>query len=305
MKPKIVVIGSANTDQVVEVERLPRPGETVLGHTFVKMQGGKGANQAVAATRLGAEVTLVCRLGKDAQGEEAFRAYQAEGLHTDYITWDELEPSGGALIMVDRGGENMIAVIPGANRNLSPQDVRAAEQAIKQADCVLLQLEIPIESVEAGIKLANQHGVMVILNPAPAMQLPQELLKQVDVLTPNQTEAKILTGRPLDQHGGESWNAMKEMGLPKNVVITRGAEGAMILGDRNVDIPSYTVNSIDSTGAGDAFNGGLAFALSRGDTLNDAVRYANAVGALATTKIGAQSAMPSAAEVEQLIKAVQ
>lgn len=303
MIPKIVVIGSANTDRVIRVDRLPNPGETVLGYDSKKMLGGKGANQAVAAARLGAEVTFVCRLGKDLDGEEAVQAYQAEGINTDYITWDENEPSGSALIMVNAQGENIIAVAPGANKKLSPDNVSAAESAIQGADCVVLQLEIPLESVEIGIKLANQHKVMVILNPAPATKLSRDLLKLVDVLTPNQTEAKILAGNYLNRKVRDISHLMEARGLVKNVVITRGAEGAMIPGFRNINIPSYKVDAIDATGAGDAFNGGLAVALARGSSLNDAVSYANAIGALTTTKIGAQSAMPTDQEVQEFLAA--
>lgn len=289
MKPKIVVIGSANTDFVAGVSRFPQPGETVMGHGFTKFFGGKGANQAVSAARLGAEVAFVARLGKDVEGDEALHHYQNEGINTDFISRDDSESSGAALIMVDTNGENIIAVAPGANSKLTPNDIEMAEIAIKDADCVLLQLEIPLESVDAGIKLANKHNVQVILNPAPAVKLPSSMLKMVDVLTPNEPEATILSDN-------------LEI-LAKNVVITKGAIGALIAGKNELNIPGYKVDVIDTTGAGDAFNGGLAFALASGIELKSAVAYANAVGALATTKAGAQSAMPTSGEVNEFIKA--
>ena len=298
MNPKIVVIGSANTDRVIKVDHLPNPGETILGHGFAKMLGGKGANQAVAAARLGAEVTFIGRLGKDLDGKEAVEAYQYEGINTDFITWDDDEPSGAALIMVNPKGENIIAVAPGANWRLSPEDIVLAEDPIKAADCVVLQLEIPLESVEAGIRLANKHGVMVILNPAPAAKLPLELLKLVDVLTPNQTEAEILIENYYYKGIRDISQLMGEYGLVKNLVITCGCKGAMIPYSKKVFIPSFEVDAIDATGAGDAFNGGLAVALAKGKDFEAAIQFANAVGALTTTKIGAQSAMPTASEID-------
>jgi ribokinase len=297
MKPKIVVIGSANTDMVVQVDHLPRPGETVLGDRVVITRGGKGANQAIAALRLGAEVTFVARLGCDSFGRECAVAYRDEGLNIDHIIWDDEISSGMALITVDRNGENQITVAQGANAHLNPKDILSAAAAIRNADCLLLQLEIPLETVEAAVELAYQNGVRVILNPAPAQQLPASLLSKVDTLTPNETETGILTGGFSSTHTIDMACSMLIKSGVKNVLITLGARGVLIAGNRAIQIPAFKVKAIDTTGAGDAFNGGLTVALARGMILEEAVRYANAVGALATTRVGAQSSLPTAGEV--------
>jgi len=297
MKPKIVVIGSANMDMIVRTNHIPRAGETVLGEKFIQSRGGKGANQAVAAARLGAEVTFVARLGKDHFGQEAFAAYEKEGILTNNIGWDAETPSGVALIVVDATGENIICVAPGANWKLSTDDIRAAEAAIRSADCVLLQLEIPLETVEYAIRLAARHHVRVILNPAPMAKLSEDLLGKVDILTPNVTEAAALSGND-KSHPRELANNLRKKFNIKNVIVTMGKEGAAISREHNsIIIPSFQVKPVDATGAGDAFNGGLAVALASGDPLEGAVRYANAVGALATTRFGAQASLPTAAEV--------
>lgn len=301
MNSKIVVVGSANTDMVLKVKHLPEPGETVLGGEFITTCGGKGANQAVAAARLGAEVTFVARLGRDVLGESAVAAYKAENIRTEFIARDDQTPSGVALILVDNAGENIIAVAPGANAKLSPQDILAAKEAIQDANCLLVQLEIPLETVQAAIQLANQHKVPVILNPAPATRLPAEILNRVDYLTPNQMEAIALA----DGHSTSS-TSMVAMQLysefrTQKVIITLGRQGAMLLGFHNDTIPGYVVNAVDTTGAGDAFNGGLAVALARGTPLRDAVVFANAVAALSTTRPGAQTSMPTLEEVNAFL----
>jgi ribokinase len=303
MPPEIVVVGSANTDMIVQVARLPAPGETVLGGRFVTARGGKGANQAVAAARLGAAVTFVARLGRDAFGQECFDAYQAESIATDYIAWDEREPSGVALILVDPAGENVIAVAPGANAALSPADVAAAEGAIRRASCLLLQLEIPLETVAAAVELASRHGVRVLLNPAPAARLPADLLRKVDVLTPNQQEAALLASEFSAEPEGEAWQVLSTCSGVRQMVVTLGAEGALIAGQRPRRVPAFPVQPVDATGAGDAFNGGLAVALAQGQGLEQAVRYACAAGALSATRLGAQPSLPTAAEVAALLGA--
>jgi ribokinase len=303
MKPKIVVIGSVNMDMIVRTARIPKPGETVLGGRFIQSRGGKGANQAVAAARLGAEVTLIARLGKDDAGQSAFESFEKERINTRYIAWDEKTPSGVALIMIDTTGENIICVAPGANANLSKEDILKAEEAIRSADCVLLQLEIPLETVEFAASMAVKHHVRVILNPAPMTRLPEGLMKMVDVLTPNQTEALALIGDAVAQTGKLATTLNRKYGF-KNVVVTLGKEGAVVsrLDDPGpIHVAPFPVETVDATGAGDAFNGGLAVALGRGDDLIDAVRYANAVGALATTREGAQSVLPRTPEVEAFI----
>jgi ribokinase len=301
MKPKIVVIGSANVDMIVRTERIPKMGETVLGGNFLQSRGGKGANQAVAAARLGAEVTFVARLGKDHFGQDAIAAYAKEGITTKYIVQDDEEPTGVALIMIDSKGEDIICVAPGANGKLSTEDVIKAEAAIKSADCLLLQLEIPLKTVEFAIRLASKYHVLVILNPAPMVKLSEELLEKVDVLTPNETEAALLTGNYVS-HPRDLLTTIKMKQGIKNVIITMGKEGAYISGVHSPHVPAFPVEAEDATGAGDAFNGGLAVALARADSLEAAVRYANAVGALATTRLGAQSSLPTALEVDTFIK---
>jgi ribokinase len=305
MKPKIVVIGSANMDMIVRTARIPKPGETVLGDHFIQTRGGKGANQAVAAARLGADVTFVARLGKDHFGRDAFETYGKEGINTNYIVWDEETPTGVALIMIDKEGENIICVATGANWKLSTDDVFKAEEAIKSANCVLLQLEIPLKTVEYAVQLASKYHVRVVLNPAPIAKLSDELLEKVDVFTPNETEAAKLTGGNAS-HPRDLAVIVKRKFNIKNVIVTMGKEGAAIATEQStgaaIQIPSYPVEAVDATGSGDAFNGGLVVALAQGKNLDDAVRYANAVGALATTRFGAQSASPTAEEVQAFLR---
>jgi ribokinase len=302
MRQRIVVVGSANTDMVVQIDHLPEPGETVLGGEYTQNLGGKGANQAVAAARLGADVTFVARLGEDTFGDVSIEAYKTEGIDTSYIVRDGKSPSGVALIMVDREAENIIAVAQGANANLSPEDVFAAEDAIQKADCLLVQLEIPLETVQAAIQLAVKHHVKVILNPAPAMGLPVDLLENVDYLTPNESEAALLTGERHAKYAMEGANLLKSRYKLKNLIITLAEKGAMIVGDHNLIVPAYPVMPVDTTGAGDAFNGALAVALARGESLVEAVKFANAVAALTTTRRGAQSSLPAKHAVETFIQ---
>jgi ribokinase len=300
-RPKIVVVGSANTDMLVRSAHLPARGETVLGEKFIMTGGGKGANQAVAAARLGAEVTFVARLGRDVFGERSLAAYQAEGINTAYIARDDEEPSGVALIVVDSAAENIIAVAPGANGCLSAEDVRAAESDIREADGVLLQLEIPLEVVRAAIELARRHGVRVILNPAPAQTLAGDLLRKVDVLTPNEHEAAQLIGEPVES-ALEALTARTS----GSVVVTRGARGCEVFskGTRQ-PVPGFQVEAVDTTGAGDCFNGALSVALARGSDLIEAARYANAAAALAVTRFGAQTAMPTDEELQHFLGSVK
>ncbi len=300
MSPKIVVVGSANTDMVVRAARLPGPGETVLGGKFFTAQGGKGANQAVAAARLGAQVTFVARLGQDALGEAALSAYQKEGIDTRFVFRDREEASGVALIVVNQAGENIITVAPGANGRLSPRDVETAGEAISQADCLLVQLEIPLETVNGAVEAARRHQVRVILNPAPAAQLPASLLKNVDVLTPNEHEAGLLAG---SQSGDalELGRAIQQKLGVKDVVVTLGAQGALVVEDEPVHVPAFEIQPVDTTAAGDAFNGGLAVALGKHMELIEAVKFACAVGALSATRPGAQPSLPNLKEVEEFM----
>jgi len=302
MRPKIVVVGSANTDMVVQIQQLPEPGETVLGGDYIQSQGGKGANQAVAAARLGADVTFIARLGRDAFGDASVAAYRAEGIDTEYIIRDEKTSSGVALIMVNHNGENIIAVAQGANAKLSPEDIFAAEDALQKANCLLVQLEIPLETVQAVVQLAVKHHVPVILNPAPATKLPPDLLEMVDFLTPNETEVAILAGEHSAKNAMDGTYLLKSQYKIKNLIVTLGEKGAAIVGYRNQIVPPVHVHPVDTTGAGDTFNGALAVALARGEPLVEAVKFANAVAALATTGSGAQSSMPSFDQVNEFLK---
>jgi ribokinase len=298
---KIVVVGSSNTDMVVRVPHLPAPGETVLGGEFLMAPGGKGANQAVAAARLGAEVTLVARIGQDVFGEQALAGFREEGLLTQFVVKDDEVPSGVALICVDGAGQNDIAVAPGANGRLSPGDVERAREAITAADVLLLQLENPLETVQAAAEMAHRSGVNVILNPAPAPpgQLPTGLLECVNVLTPNENEARALADPQAGPEQAAHW--LQERGVD-SVIVTLGARGALIVTqDTEQLVPGFVVDALDTTAAGDAFNGGLAVALAEGKPLFEAVRFANCSGALATTRLGAQPSLPKLQEVEQLV----
>lgn len=302
MTSKIVVVGSANTDFVLSMAELPSKGETVLGDQFRVVRGGKGANQAVAAARLGADVTLVARLGADSFGNEALAAYRAEGIRTGFIVQDPDIHSGVALILVNRHGENMIAVGPGANSRLTVADVLAAGSAIREADCLLLQLEIPLDAVQAAAEIAHRHHVRVILNPAPAQKLPPEILNCVDYITPNETETAILAGEDPSAADQDSFQRLAtSLGIP-NVIMTLGSRGACILQAGQIQyVPTFPITPVDTTASGDAFNGALAVGLARNESLLQAVRYANAAGAITATRPGAQPSLPTKEEVERFM----
>ena len=305
-RPEIVVVGSSNTDMVVKAERIPVPGETVTGGQFVMAAGGKGANQAVAAARLGAEVTFVAKLGQDMFGDQAIEGYRKEGIVTDLILRDPDHHTGVALIMVDESGENLIAVASGANHALKPEDVQRAAERIRAADAVMLQLETPMETVEFTAGLAAEAGVPVILDPAPAAPLADALLAQVAYLTPNESEAERLTGIQVRDEASARAAAKKLLDSgARNVIVTLGSKGAVVCTpDQENLIPGYQVDARDSTAAGDAFNGGLAAALARGLALEDAVRQANLVGALSVTKMGAQPSLPTEDELRRFAEEV-
>ena len=299
---RVVVIGSSNTDMVVKAARIPQPGETVLGGEFVMVPGGKGANQAVAAARLGAEVTLVARLGDDLFAEASLRSFREAGIRTEAVVRDPEAASGVALILVDESGENAIAVAPGANARLTPADVDRAEAAIRAADVVVLQLEVPMPAVLHVIRLAKRHGRRVILNPAPAAPVPDEALAMVDFLTPNETEAEILLGggAAASAWGGIAAvaDALRAKGAG-TVIVTLGREGAFVVGPGgSVHVPGRHVKAVDTTAAGDAFTGALACALGEGRDLAAALEFATAAAALSVTRMGAQSSLPDRAAVE-------
>jgi ribokinase len=297
--PKIVVVGSVNTDMVVKSERIPAPGETITGGQFVMAAGGKGANQAVAAARLGAQVTLVAKVGRDVFGDQAVENYRREGIATDLVLRDPALATGVALILVDQKGENSIAVAPGANFSITPDEVAQAAARIRQADVLLLQLEIPLDTVEAAARIAAEAGVSVVLDPAPVAPLSDALLACVKVIKPNEHEAERLTGvRVTDEASArQAAEQLLSRGV-QHAVITLGPRGALwVSRDWSVFVPGTPVQAVDSTAAGDAFSGGLACAMARGLSMDEAVREACLVGALATTRLGAQPSMPTAAEL--------
>jgi ribokinase len=290
-------------DLVVKSPRIPAVGETILGEDFIMTPGGKGANQAVAAAKLGAEVYFVAKLGDDVFSEQSLANFTKEAVNTEYVTRTKEVPSGVALITVDRAGDNVIVVAPGANRKLSPDDVEKAQSAIASSGAVVAQLEVPLETVEFAARLANGAGVPFILDPAPAQQLGPELLEMVDVLTPNETEAQILTGIEVTNEDSTRKAAenLLERGV-KAVILTMGSTGFLLASsDVSEFVPAIRVDAVDATAAGDAFTGSLVVGLARGKTLADAAFFANHVAALSVTKMGAQSSMPTAEEVESFV----
>lgn len=299
-KPKIIVIGSCNTDMVVKANRLPVPGETVLGGSFMMSPGGKGANQSIAAARLGGDVTFIAKTGNDLFARQSIELYEAEGINTNYVFSDPNNPSGVALISVDRYGENCIIVASGANQSLSLEDIEKARNEIINADIVLMQLEIPIDTVEYAAKLACQHHKKVILNPAPASILSDEIIKSLYLIVPNSVEAEILSG--IKVHNLETAKKAAKIISQKgvdNVVITLGKNGAFLKdGKKYHDIAAPIVEAFDTTGAGDTFCGALSVAISEGKSLFDSVVFANTAASITVTRMGAQSAIPYRKEVK-------
>ena len=300
-KSPIVVVGSVNTDMVVKSQRIPAVGETVTGGQFVLAAGGKGANQAVAAARLGGQVTLVAKVGQDMFGNQAVENFRREGIATDSILRDSQNATGVALILVDDQGENLISVAPGANFALAPAEIEQVAQQIRTAAVLMLQLEIPMDCVCRAAELAARAGVRVVLDPAPAAPLEDRLLRNVTVLTPNETEAQQLTGMPVhDEASARAAAATLLQRGVQHVIITMGSQGALLAGAGQYRwFPAIPVQAIDSTAAGDAFNGGLACALARGATLEEAVRWGGLAGALATTRLGAQPSLPTEDELNR------
>ncbi len=300
----IVVVGSSNTDMIIKVPHLPKPGETILGGEFTKAAGGKGANQAVAAARSGGKVTFIAKVGDDIFGESAVAGFVEDNINVDCVLKDRVAPSGVAQIFVAEDGENSIAVASGANANLSVEDIRSSINKIQSAEILLTQLETPIDTITEAVKIAKENNLTVVLNPAPAQPLPNKLLSLLSVITPNETEAELLTGiKVVDEASAAlASEALKKKGV-ETVIITLGSKGAFV--DNNGEqyiVSGFEVKAVDTTGAGDVFNGALTVALSEEKSFKEAVKFANAAAALSVTKLGAQPSIPNINEIEKLLK---
>jgi len=296
---KIVVLGSTNTDMVIKAARIPAPGETILGGDFLMNPGGKGANQAVAAARLGGDVTFIAKVGDDLFGREAKTLFAKENIHVEYVFTDAEKPSGVALIMVSAEGENSIAVASGANGALSPDNIAAARGEIERAGALLMQLETPVETILCAAQWAADKGVPVVLNPAPACALPDALFPCLSMITPNETEAELLTGIKVTdaETALAAAKALCAKGVGR-VIITLGAKGAFVYdGGVGRQIPAFPVEAVDTTAAGDVFNGALVVALTENRPLDEAVVFASKAASISVTRMGAQASAPWRKEI--------
>jgi ribokinase len=298
---RVVVVGSLNMDLVVHAPHHPQPGETILGSDFQVIAGGKGANQAVCAARLGSPVTMIGRVGADSFGQSLLDTLSREGINTEYVRRDARAPTGVAMITVSRAGQNTIVVASGANGRVSPDDVEAAEAAFDGAAILLVQLECPLPAVTRAIQAAHQHGVLVVLNPAPAQALNATLLAAVDYLIPNQIELGMLAAQPADvdiDRVPAVARSLRAQGV-QHVIVTLGEDGVYLLGPAGEQrLAAHSVKVVDTTAAGDAFVGAFAVALARGKPLHEAAAWGNAAGALAVTRAGAQPSLPTLPEFE-------
>jgi len=302
MSHKIVVVGSSNVDLIIKGDKIPARGETVLGGTFYKAAGGKGANQAVAASRAGGEVSFVSCVG-DEYGDESIEGYRKDGINVDHVKKDPKVATGIALILVDKNGENSISVASGANLSLSVSDIRNAKELIRDADVLLMQLESPMDVVTEAAKIASDAGVKTILNPAPAQSLSDELLKSVSILTPNETETEILTGMSVENEADafKASSILHKKGV-EVVIITIGSKGALLATkDETKIIAGHTVEAKDTTAAGDVFNGALAVAIAENKSIDAAIRFANAAAAVSVTRMGAQPSAPTREEIDSMM----
>jgi ribokinase len=303
-QPRVCVVGSANVDLTFRAASLPRPGETLAGRSFQLAFGGKGANQAVAAARLGARVHLVARVGCDLFGEQLRQHFLAEHIDASHVRTDDSQSSGAASITVDDEGRNCILVVAGANGGLAPADVQAAAPTIAACQILLCQLEVPVETTRTALRVAREAGVTTVLNPAPAAPLADEVLRLADLCVPNETEAERLTGKPVtDLAEAEAAARMLQARGARTVVVTLGERGALLVDQGARHIQAVPVRAVDTTGAGDAFIGGLAVFLAEGLDLERAAGRACAVAALSVTRLGAQAALPSSAELEAFLAA--
>ena len=304
--PSIPIVGSLNMDLVVRVAHLPASGETILGRDYHTIPGGKGANQAVAAARLGGVVHMVGRVGQDKYGQTLRDNLSAEGINVDYVGTDSGSASGVALITVDEAGANTIVVAPGANMAFTPQDVSQAFNRIASMDVLVLQLEVSLDCVLEAARAGRARGAKVVLNPAPARLLSDEIYKNVDVLIPNETETGLLTGLAVDtlEQAGLAANRLLEMGVG-GVVLTLGGRGALVVApaESSIHIPPHAVQVVDTTAAGDAFVAGLAVGLAEGLSLAEAARLGNSAGAIAVTRLGAQPSMPTRDDMARMLEA--
>ena len=309
----VLIIGSSNMDLNVYSERLPRPGETVTGGTFKQFLGGKGANQAVASVRSGAKTIFIGKIGEDAFGDQMLSSLTEEGIDTRHIIRDPQEASGVAFILIDSNGENMISVAPGANFNLTPEEIRTHSDIIQNASALVVQMEIPTETITEIYKIAAEGNVIKILNPAPLKKIPGDTLKNVDIIVPNEGELydlHLLLGynelRAIE--GKEKIiEASKDIGIfgVKTIITTLGSKGSLIYESETeqvIEVSAFNVNAVDTVGAGDCFNGVLASKLSKGDSIENAVKYATAAASIAVTRKGAQASMPYENEIEERFK---
>jgi ribokinase len=296
--PRVCVVGSSNIDLIAKVPRLPKLGETLVGHSFHLGYGGKGANQAVMAAKLGAQVVMVTKVGRDVFGEGTLANYRQQGVDATHVLFDDDRFSGVAPILVDDSGRNVIVVVPGANMGLTPDDARRARDAITAAAVLICQLEVPVETTLEAFQIAKAAGVRTMLNPAPAAPLPDDLLALADFCIPNETEAELLTGLPvasLDDARAAA-QALLARG-PQTVVITLGGRGALLADRESAShYAAVEVSAVDSTGAGDAFVGSFAVFLAEGISLDHAIQRANAVAAMSVTKVGTQVSFPTRAD---------
>jgi ribokinase len=302
---KLVVVGSSNTDMIVQVPRIPRPGETILGGEFQTAPGGKGANQAVAAARAGGDVTLLACVGDDVFGREALAGFATDDIDCEHVVIDPTAPSGVAQIFVDADGENSIGVASGANACLTPRHIEQAASAIEAANTILMQLEIPLETVMRAAEIGSAAGCRVILNPAPAQELPMELYPLLSIISPNETEAELLTGIAVkdESSAADAATRLRERGVD-TVLITLGAAGCFLSTEASSGIvPGYVVDVVDTTAAGDVFNGNLAAALCRDLELEDALVYAQAAAALSVQCLGAQPSAPTCTAIDDFLTA--
>jgi ribokinase len=302
-QPRICVVGSCMIDLISRVPRLPTLGETLVGHSFHMGYGGKGANQATAAAKLGAQVAMVAKVGRDVFGDGTLENFRANGIDTRFVLTDPERFSGVAPILVDDRAENVIVIVPGANYGLSPDDVRAAEAEIQRADILCCQLEVPVATTLEAFRIARSNGVVTILNPAPAAPLPDELLALTDICVPNEVEVQMITGHSAQSVSDalEAARALLVKG-PRSVIVTLGSRGAVLVdAETSVHVPSFPVEAVDPTGAGDEFIGALAVFLGEGRPLAEAVRDAAAAAALSVTRIGTQVSFPTRAELDAFL----